>query len=116
MRAMRPENAWGSSSEEQSHAWAPLPELSEQAAEAVAHARSTRTFISAYKRSQPPILHTSSALSSLHRRRHERMGSEEEEKFGSDSASAIKYTLGFIVTLFVAVQAFFAVYNGYIID
>ena len=46
----------------------------------------------------------------------ERMGSEEEEKFGSDSASAIKYTLGFIVTLFVAVQAFFAVYNGYIID
>ena len=44
------------------------------------------------------------------------MGSEEEEKFGSDSASAIKYTLGFIVTLFVAVQAFFAVYNGYIID
>ena len=30
------------------------------------------------------------------------MGSEEEEKFGSDSASAIKYTLGFIVTLFVA--------------
>ena len=39
------------------------------------------------------------------------MGSEEEEKFGSDSASAIKYTLGFIVTLFVAVQAFFSVYR-----
>ena len=46
----------------------------------------------------------------------EELGSEEEEKFGSDSASAIKYTLGFIVVLFVAVQAFFAVYNGYIID
>ena len=44
------------------------------------------------------------------------MGSEEEEKFGSDSAIAIKYTLGFIIVLFVAVQAFFAVYNGYIID
>ena len=44
------------------------------------------------------------------------MGSEEEEKFGSDSASAITYTLGFIVLLFFGVQAFFAVYNGYIID
>ena len=73
------------------------------------------TFISAYKRSQLWILH-SSALFSLRSDADERMGSEEEEKFGSDSASAIKYTLGFIVVLFVAVQAFFAVYNGYIID